>query len=136
MIGRRDAKSRHRKCLFLCVISRVLAQASCELCEPRNTRKNEGNIFVNVEINDMVCGVFETGHHGHLGVHTNRLIEKCLKDSKCVDLEALCIISEEQVICYLNNFESREYLNRNDSFMINIFEFCLRPGKSELTLRF
>ncbi|KAF6212469.1 hypothetical protein GE061_012992, partial [Apolygus lucorum] len=76
--------------------TKVLAQVSCELSEPRNARKNEGNIFVNVEINDMVCGVFETGHQSHLGIHTNRLIEKCIKDSRCVDLEALCIISEEQ----------------------------------------
>ncbi|BET01156.1 3' exoribonuclease family, domain 1 [Nesidiocoris tenuis] len=76
--------------------TKVLAQISCELSEPRNVRKNEGNLFVNVEIHDMVCGVFETGHHAHLAVHTNRLIEKCIKDSRCVDLEALCIVSEEQ----------------------------------------
>ncbi len=27
----------------------------------------------------------------------NRLLERCLKESKCLDLESLCIVSEEKV---------------------------------------
>jgi hypothetical protein len=30
-------------------------------------------------------------------VEINRLLERCLKESKCLDLESLCIVSEEKV---------------------------------------
>jgi exosome complex component RRP45 len=49
----------------------------------------------------------EAGRQNYLSVHVNRFLEKCIKDSRCVDLEALCIVSEEKVIififvCYAN----------------------------------
>ncbi|XP_014251226.1 exosome complex component RRP45-like [Cimex lectularius] len=76
--------------------TKCLAQVSCELAEPRFIRQNEGNLFINVEISDMVCSNFETGQQSHLQAHANRLLEKCFKDARCIDLEALCIISGEQ----------------------------------------
>ena len=33
----------------------------------------------------------------------NRLLERCLKESKCLDLESLCIVSEEKVRQTLHN---------------------------------
>lgn len=40
---------------------------------------------------------FESGRHSDISIQVNRLLEKCLKESKCVDLEALCIVAEEKV---------------------------------------
>lgn len=55
-------------------------------------------LFINVDINEMVCSEFDTGHQSHLAIHVNRIIEKCIRESGCIDVEALCIISEEQVM--------------------------------------
>lgn len=40
---------------------------------------------------------FEVGRQSELAVQLNRLLEKCIKDSQCVDLESLCIVAEEKV---------------------------------------
>lgn len=47
---------------------------------------------------------FEVGWQSELTVQLNRLLEKCIKDSKCVDLESLCIVAEEKVC--INYFRS------------------------------
>lgn len=31
------------------------------------------------------------------GVQMNRILERCIKECKCVDLESLCVIAEKQV---------------------------------------
>jgi hypothetical protein len=43
---------------------------------------------------------FEAGRQSELAVQLNRLLEKCIKDSRCVDLESLCIVAEEKVCIY------------------------------------
>lgn len=40
---------------------------------------------------------FEAGRHSELSSQLNRLLEKCIKDSKAVDLESLCIKVNERV---------------------------------------
>ncbi|XP_033742513.1 exosome complex component RRP45-like [Pecten maximus] len=76
--------------------TRVFAQVSCELCEPKPTRPSDGVLFINVELSPMACPSFEGRSH-ELGVEINRLLERCLKESRCVDMESLCIISGEKV---------------------------------------
>ena len=34
----------------------------------------------------------------------NRILERCIKECKCIDLESLCVIAEKQVCSYC--FES------------------------------
>ena len=40
---------------------RVLAQVSCEVTEPKQTRPTEGIVFVNVELSPMAAPQFEAG---------------------------------------------------------------------------
>ncbi|OWF51161.1 Exosome complex component RRP45 [Mizuhopecten yessoensis] len=75
----------------------VFAQVSCELCAPKPTRPSDGVLFINVELSPMACPSFESGRMSELGVEINRLLERCLKESRCVDMESLCIISGEKV---------------------------------------
>ncbi|XP_021926294.1 exosome complex component RRP45-like isoform X2 [Zootermopsis nevadensis] len=77
--------------------TKVLAQVSCEVQQPKATRPNEGLLFVNVELSPMGAPHFEVGRQSELAVQLNRLLEKCIKDSSCVDLESLCIVAEEKV---------------------------------------
>jgi exosome complex component RRP45 len=76
---------------------RILAQVSCEVQQPKPTRPNEGLLFINVELSPMGAPHFEAGRQSELAVQLNRLLEKCIKDSRCLDLEALCIVAEEKV---------------------------------------
>lgn len=78
------------------VICRVLAQVSCDIQQPKASKPNEGLLHVNVEMS-MAALHYEQGRQSEISVQVNRLLEKCLKESKCVDLEALCIVAEEKV---------------------------------------
>ncbi|PNF15123.1 hypothetical protein B7P43_G15566 [Cryptotermes secundus] len=77
--------------------TKVLAQVSCEVQKPKTTRPNEGMLFLNTELSPMGSPHFEVGLQSELAVQLNRLLEKCIKDSRCVDLESLCIVAEEKV---------------------------------------
>lgn len=77
--------------------TRVLAQVSCEVTPPKQRRLNEGILFVNVELSPMACPSFEVGRQTEEGVELSRLLERCLKESRCVDLESLCIAAGEKV---------------------------------------
>lgn len=84
-----------------CVVSlgetKVLAQVSCEVVQPKQIRPNEGILYINAEISPMAGPQFEANRQSDLSVYLNRLLEKCYKDSKCIDLESLCIVVEEKV---------------------------------------
>nr|CAD7606992.1 unnamed protein product [Timema genevievae] len=77
--------------------TKVLAQVSCDVMAPKATRPNEGLLHINVELSPMGAPHFESGRLSELGVQLNRLLEKAIKDSHCVDLESLCIVAEEKV---------------------------------------
>jgi len=77
--------------------TKVQAQVSCQVTEPRVTRPNEGILSVYVDLSPMAAPKFELGRLTEEGVELNRTIERCLKESKCLDLESLCIVSEEKV---------------------------------------
>lgn len=78
-------------------LCRVLAQVTCEVQEPKPSRPSEGLLNINVELNPLSSPHFEKGRQSELSVQLNRLLEKCLKDSKTVDLESLCIKINEKV---------------------------------------
>ncbi|RZB40100.1 RNase PH domain containing protein [Asbolus verrucosus] len=77
--------------------TRVLAQTSCEIQQPKSSRPSEGILNVNIELNPLAAPHFEPGRQSELSVQLNRLLEKCVKDSKAVDLESLCIKTSEKV---------------------------------------
>lgn len=77
--------------------TRVLAQVSCEVVTPRATRPNEGTLFINVEMGPMAAPHFEAGRMSEVGVQINRILERAIKDSGCVDLESLCLVADEKV---------------------------------------
>ncbi|KAK2545991.1 Exosc9 [Columba livia] len=77
--------------------TRVLAQVSCELVPPKPNRPAEGILFFNFELSPMAAPGFEPGRQPELLVKVNRLIERCLRNSKCVDTESLCVVAGEKV---------------------------------------
>lgn len=78
--------------------TKVFAQISCELSTPKATRPNEGTIFINVEMGPMAAPHLEIGFPlSDSAIQINRILERTLRESRCVDLESLCIIAEEKV---------------------------------------
>ncbi|KAJ8271574.1 hypothetical protein COCON_G00104330 [Conger conger] len=77
--------------------TRVLAQVSCELVAPKENRPTEGILFLSLELSPMASPSFEPGRQSELLVKLNRLLERCLRNSKCIDTESLCVVSGEKV---------------------------------------
>lgn len=77
--------------------TRCMVTVSCEVVAPKNSRPNEGHMFINVEFGPMAAVHYEAGKQSEIGVLTSRILERAFNDSRCVDLESLCIVSEEKV---------------------------------------
>nr|XP_021410616.1 exosome complex component RRP45 isoform X1 [Lonchura striata domestica] len=77
--------------------TRVLAQVSCELVPPKPSRPTEGVLFFNLELSPMAAPGLEPGRQSELLVSLNRLLERCLRDSKCIETESLCVVAGEKV---------------------------------------
>ncbi|KAM7348656.1 exosome complex component Rrp45 isoform 2-T2 [Cochliomyia hominivorax] len=77
--------------------TKVIAQVSSELGVPKATRPNEGMLHINVELGPMAASHFEVGRNSELTVQLNRTLERTFRESRCLDLESLCIQSEERV---------------------------------------
>ncbi|XP_040274336.1 exosome complex component RRP45 [Bufo bufo] len=77
--------------------TRVLGQVSCELVAPKINRPTEGILFFNLELSSMASPAFESGRSSELLVKLNRLLERCLRNSKCIDTESLCVQAGEKV---------------------------------------
>ncbi|EAX05250.1 exosome component 9, isoform CRA_d [Homo sapiens] len=76
--------------------TRVLGQVSCELVSPKLNRATEGILFFNLELSQMAAPAFEPGRQSDLLVKLNRLMERCLRNSKCIDTESLCVVAGEK----------------------------------------
>lgn len=81
---------------------RVTSHISYKIEQPKQSKPNEGILFINVDVGSMGAPNFDN-RPSDLNVTLNRLVEKCIIDSRCVDLESLCIVSEEKVIIQIKN---------------------------------
>lgn len=77
--------------------TRVLAQVSSEVVEPRPSRPNEGKLQINVHLSPMAAPHFEQGRGNELVDQLQQILDRNIKDSRCLDLESLCIMAEESV---------------------------------------
>ncbi|KAK0162512.1 hypothetical protein PV327_006285 [Microctonus hyperodae] len=84
-------------CMASLGLTKVVANVSCDIQQPKLSRPNEGMIHINVELNPLAAPHFESGRQSEMSVLMTRQLEKCFKDSKCVDLESLCIVADKKV---------------------------------------
>ncbi|XP_027059880.1 exosome complex component RRP45-like [Pocillopora damicornis] len=77
--------------------TRVLAQVSCEVVQPKPNRPTEGQLFLNVELSPMASPAFESGRMTEFGTELNRFMERCYVESRAIDVESLCIVAGEKV---------------------------------------
>ncbi|XP_037091530.1 exosome complex component RRP45-like, partial [Pollicipes pollicipes] len=75
--------------------TRVLASVTAELGAPRPARPTEGTLQVVVHVTPTAAAGAERATD--LSVGLERLLERCLRESRCVDTESLCIVADEKV---------------------------------------
>ena len=83
--------------VLVSLCDRVLVNVSCEVIRPRPQRPTEGELFFNVELSPMASPAFEVGRSSPLATEIARMLERCLRESRAVDTESLCIIAGEKV---------------------------------------
>jgi exosome complex component RRP45 len=92
--GRVNGKSRVEVCLGN---TRVMATVSAELIAPFPDRVNEGFLEINSFVSPMASPLYDSGRTSDLGAHVTSVIDRGLKDTRAVDLEALCVVAGSKV---------------------------------------
>ncbi|GFY68911.1 exosome complex component RRP45 [Trichonephila inaurata madagascariensis] len=75
----------------------VLAQVSSEVVEPKAVSPTEGALHINFEPTPMSAPDVNTSRSSSEFIELQRSLERCVRDSKCIDLESLCIVAGSKV---------------------------------------
>jgi exosome complex component RRP45 len=77
--------------------TKVQAIVTCQVVKPRPQRPTNGVLQFRVVLSPMASPSFELNRMTWLGVKIERLLEKCIRDTRAVDTESLCIIADNKV---------------------------------------
>lgn len=75
----------------------VVVGVKLNVGEPYADTKNEGVLIVNAEFTPMASPDFESGPPGEDAVELARVVDRGLRESKCIELKKLCIAPGEKV---------------------------------------
>ncbi|GBO01867.1 Exosome complex component RRP45 [Araneus ventricosus] len=75
----------------------VFSQVSAEVTEPKTFSPTEGALHVNFEVSPMSAPDVNLSRSSNEFVELQRSLERCIRDSKCIDLESLCIVAGAKV---------------------------------------
>eukprot|EP00798_Chlamydomonas_sp_ICE-L_P023908 gene23908-9476_t len=77
--------------------TRVMTVITAVLEAPYPDRPSEGSMRFNAELSPMASAAFEPGRPSELAMEITRLLERGLKQSGAVDMEALCVMAGRKV---------------------------------------
>jgi len=75
----------------------IIAGVKMNIGEPFSDTPNEGILIVNSEFTPLASPDFESGPPGEDAVELSRVVDRGLRESKCIELEKLCITPGEKV---------------------------------------
>jgi exosome complex component RRP42 len=75
----------------------VIAGVKLNIGEPYSDSKDKGILIVNAEFTPLASPDFESGPPGEDAVELARVVDRGLRESKCIDLKKLCIVPGEKV---------------------------------------
>lgn len=83
----------------ICTIgnTKVMAAVSAEIAEPSSMRPHKGVINIDVDLSPMANYANEHDRLGSKGMELIRLLELIIRDSRCIDVEALCIRAGKEI---------------------------------------
>ncbi|KAH8259072.1 hypothetical protein KR038_005790, partial [Drosophila bunnanda] len=79
--------------------TKVLAQVSCDLGTPTTARPNEGKLQLNVSIGGVAFLDEVQSTYDQRLLALNSQLERIFRNSRCLDLESLCVAAEKHVWC-------------------------------------
>jgi len=77
----------------------VIAGVKLEVGEPFPDTPDEGMLVVNAEFSPAAAPEFESGPPGEDAIELARVVDRGIRESKCIELEKLCIKPKEKVWC-------------------------------------
>ena len=77
--------------------TQVLVGVKMQPGEPFQDSPNKGVIITNAELVPLASPSFEPGPPNEVGIELARVVDRGVRESKAVDLEALCIVPGKQV---------------------------------------
>ena len=77
--------------------TKVLAVAAVELVEPYPDRPTEGILQFFTELSPMASPAFEPGRPSEAAIELMRLLDRALRKSQAIDVEALCVVAGKHV---------------------------------------
>lgn len=77
--------------------TRILAGIKAEIGTPFADRPNEGVFAVNAELLPLASKSFEPGPPDERGVELARVVDRSLRESKCIDLEKFVLVPQKKV---------------------------------------
>lgn len=75
----------------------VIVGVKLNIDQPYPDAKDEGILIVNVEFTPLASPDFESGPPGEDAVELARVVDRGLRESKCIELKKLCIVPGEKV---------------------------------------
>ncbi|EGT53212.1 CBN-EXOS-9 protein [Caenorhabditis brenneri] len=83
----------------ICTIgnTKVLAAVSAQIAEPSSMRPHKGVINIDVDLSPMANYANEHDRLGSRGMELIRLLELIIRDSRCIDVESLCIRAGKEI---------------------------------------
>lgn len=76
--------------------TKILVGIKTEVGSPYFDRPGEGSFTVNAELLPLASISFEPGPPDERGVELARVVDRSIRESKCIDLEKLCLIEGEK----------------------------------------
>ena len=77
--------------------TKVLVGVKLSVGTPFADTSDEGVLMVNAEFGPKASPEFETGPPGVDSIELSRVVDRGIRESKCIDLNALCITPKEKV---------------------------------------
>jgi exosome complex component RRP42 len=77
----------------------IIAGVKMNLGQPFPDTPNEGVLIVNAEFTPLASPDFESGPPGENAVELARVVDRGIRESKCIKLNELCIEPEKKVWC-------------------------------------
>jgi len=79
--------------------TKIIAGVKINLGTPFPDTPDEGMLIVNAEFTPLASPEFETGPPSEDATELARVVDRGIRESKCIDLKKLCITAREQVLC-------------------------------------
>ncbi len=79
--------------------TKILAGVKIGLGTPFPDTPNEGMLIVNAEFTPLASPDFESGPPGEDATELARVVDRGIRESKCIDLKKLCKTPREMVLC-------------------------------------